>query len=298
MNHPFRFSLVVAVLTVCACQKKAEAPASVASSPAPAPVSAPAAVAKTDTTATPAGSPTPSATTRATAPAGELAIIAKARSFAGPEAALDSLRSVHFTGTVTTSDPTDPKKLTHATVDLIFQKPDQQRVMAVSDKTIETTALDGYEAWTRTALREDPTKWQQTLLGSDGVKHLRATVWETLAFYRGLERTGGSVQDLGPATADGVACEKIAFIHGPNIVFYRYIDPKTGRLVLTENEAGSITKDEGDIRANGIHFAKTITTVVKRPDGRSQTITMDFDKVTVNEPFPDSYFAVPSLQAR
>src|SRR5215216_4000962 len=83
------------------------------------------------------------------AQAEEPAIIAKARAYLGTEAALNAVTSVHFNGTVTTTDPTDPTKKTQATIEIIVQRPDQQRVVAKSAKGVETTAVDGYEGWQR-----------------------------------------------------------------------------------------------------------------------------------------------------
>lgn len=228
----------------------------------------------------------------------ELPILAKARQFLGSESALDSVQSVHYVGTLVTTDPADPKKETRAAIEIIFQKPYQQRVTTTSDKTIETTALDGYDGWMRVTAVSDPTKWQQTLLGADGIKRLRANTWENLGFYRGLEREGGEVRDEGPKVIDDVACEKIAFVHSPSIIFYRYFDVKTGRLVYSETESGGTIREEGEIVAGGVRFPKSIVTVSPNQAGQRQAVTITFDKVTVNEKFPEGFFSVPSLTAQ
>src|SRR5688572_29167637 len=74
----------------------------------------------------------------------EPAIIAKARAYLGTEAALNAIKSVQFAGTVTTTSPTDASKPTTAKIEIIAQKPDQQRVVASTDKGVETTVVDGY----------------------------------------------------------------------------------------------------------------------------------------------------------
>ena len=136
--------------------------------------------------------------------AAELPIIAKARAYLGTESALEAVRSIHYVGTLVTSDPADPSKQTRVAIEIILQKPFQQRVTITSDKTIETTALDGYDGWTRITAINDASKWRQTLLNVDGIKRLRANTWENVAFFRGIENKGGRVEDQGPATIDGV----------------------------------------------------------------------------------------------
>lgn len=220
-------------------------------------------------------------------------IIAKARARLAPDAVLDAVKSIHYTGTLVGPDPEDASKQATRTIEIILQKPDQQRVTITSNKLVEVNALDGYEAWRRVTDATDQTKWRQNQLGPDQVKQLRADVWENLGFFRGIEKVGGSVEDLGAATVDGVACEKIAFNHGSNLVYYRYFDRATGDLVntTTGNEDNSI-REQGEIVAGGIHFPKAIV-VRQTANGQTTTRTITFEKITINETFPDSEFAVP-----
>lgn len=232
------------------------------------------------------------------ATAADSAIIAKARAYLGPEAALNGVKSIHFVGTLVTVDATDAKKQSRAAMEIHFQAPDQQRIKATSDKIIEITALDGYDGWTRLQDPADTSKWQQTLLGADQIKRLRATTWENLAFYRGLERRGGRVEDQGAATIDGVACQKVAFIHAPNIIFTRFFDTATGRLVYTETESGANMREGGEQVVNGIRFPKTLVQTTKLPNGSAQTVTLTFEKITVNEVVPGNLFKVPALSPK
>src|SRR4051812_39398750 len=97
--------------------------------------------------------------------AAELPIITKARARLGSEATLDGLKSVHYVGTLTHPDPKDPTKTMTAKIEMLFQKPDQQAITATYDELIETTALDGYEAWTRVQNRKDPKQFRLTTIG-------------------------------------------------------------------------------------------------------------------------------------
>lgn len=222
----------------------------------------------------------------------ELPIIAKARAYLGTEEALNAVKSLHFVGAVVPVDPADKGS---SKLEIFFQAPYRQRVEATSAQGVEITALDGYDGWQHAQAADDRTKERTTLLGPAQVKRLRANAWQSLAFYRGLERTGGEVIDQGDATVDGVACRKVAFVHAKDIIFTRYFDKATGRLVLTETESGGTIREQGEIFVSGVRFPKSITTVSKIPDGPTQAFTVTFSSITVNEKIPDEKFIVPIL---
>jgi len=228
----------------------------------------------------------------------EPAILAKARAYLGSEASLDGVNSIHYFGTVTAIDPADPTKTAHTAVEILYQKPDRQRIVKTSDQAIEITALDGYDAWQRVKSLSDPTKVRQNFLGGLQIKRLRASTWESLSFYRGIELRGGRVEDMGPVTVDGASYRKVAFIHAPNIIFYRHFDEATGRLVFTETESGESQREQGEILAGGIRFPKSVRIVVKNAAGQPQTVTIDFEKIILNETFPDDLFRVPLLSVK
>ena len=228
----------------------------------------------------------------------EPAIIAKARAYLGSEAALGAVKSVHYTGSMLAPNSADPAKPIAVGVDIIFATPYRQRTVRTTESLVDTSALDAYDSWHRVQDSKDATRWRLQLLPTDQIKRQRAIVWENLAFYRGLERAGGTVSDLGPATIAGVACRKIAFIHAPDMIFYRYFDEASGRLVLTETENGSSIREQGEIMVNGLRFPKMIINSIKTADGKEQTVTITFDTITLNESFPASTFAIPSFTGK
>jgi outer membrane lipoprotein-sorting protein len=233
-----------------------------------------------------------------TARAAEPPIIAKARAFIAPEPTLNALTSVRYVGTLVTKDPSDPTKQTRASMEIIFQKPYQQRITATTGQTVEVTALDDYEAWQRVHEISDSSKWRQTLMQPEQVKRLRANTWENLSFFRGIEQVGGRLEDHGAVTVDGIACQRLAFIHSPTIIFYRTFEIATGRLVLTETEAGGTIRERGEMRVQGMRFPRSIVTATKNAKGELQEVTIEFESVYVNERFPPSYFGVPLPMAR
>ncbi len=222
------------------------------------------------------------------------ALIEKARAYLGPDAALDSVEALRMNGTlsITENDQALPGS---ATIEILFQKPDRQRITATSEARIEVTALDGYDAWSRVATPGDPASWQMTLLPIEQIKRLRANTFENLAFYRGHDQRGVRIEDRGPVDVDGVACRKLAFIHGPDIVFIRSFDVATGRLMLTETDNGTQIREEGEIRSGGLRFPARIVTVNRFEDGSTRTIRVEFSEVVVNPDLASDTFAMPML---
>jgi hypothetical protein len=238
----------------------------------------------------------------ATARADEPAMIAKARAYLGAEDALNGVKSLHLVCKyVAVDNPENPTNQTTMAVDIVFQRPWQYRLIATPEGEggkldaagARTMALDGYEAWERSPDPTSPTHVQLGLLRAPQILALRAALWENLCYYRGIEATGGSIEDQGPATIDGVACEKIAFIHSPTITYYRYFDQATGRLVYTETIDGLKIREQGDLMVDGIRFSQKNITLEKLPNGTPRLVTITVEHVTVNEAFPDSAFALP-----
>lgn len=225
-------------------------------------------------------------------------LITKARAQIGSETILTALRSVHYTGTLETVevDAEGREQPVSVRIDIIFAKPLRQRIVTTSEKKIEVTALDGYDGWQREEDAQNADNWRMNLMAAPQVKRLRANTWENLAFFRGIERQGGRVDDLGEATVEGVVCRKLAFVHAPNIIFYRYFDRATGKLMLSETESGGTIREEGSLKSGGLNFPQKIITTNTLSDGRVRTMTITFSAVTLNEDFPASLFEVPALR--
>jgi hypothetical protein len=224
----------------------------------------------------------------------EPAVIGLARAYLGPDSTLDGIRSIHFVGTLDRVDPDHPEVGTlHTSLDMIFSKPWQQRQVVRASKVTETTVLDGYDAWDRLQDNADATKFRLRWLSAAEIKSLRANTWENLHFFRGLEE-GATIDDKGPATTDGVACERVDFIHGPGNVFERYFDRDTGRLVLSVRN-GETIRESGEIMVNGVRFPKSIVSVIKTASGKDLVSTVTFDSIALNEPLAPDLFAAPSM---
>jgi outer membrane lipoprotein-sorting protein len=225
-------------------------------------------------------------------------IIARARAYLGSDAALSSVTSVHFSGYMEqgNAEPDKPQS-SKVSIEIIFQKPYQQRIEANGAEMADTTALDGYAAWQQTMDLKDPSRWKLSVLGPDQIKRLRANTWENLNFFKDIEKRGGAVEFLGPATVDRQPAVKLAFRHDAGIVFYRYFDPESGRLLLTETEQNGSIREEGEIMVNGLRFPQKVTQTLKGVDAKGrpveQKLVIIFDRITLNEAFPESIFEMP-----
>jgi hypothetical protein len=226
--------------------------------------------------------------------AAEPEIITKARARLAPDEVLDAVQSLHFVGTLVRPDPSDRSKEQVSAVEIFLRKPDRQRIIVTTDRLVEDTALDGYDAWDRIAEKSDPRKSKVTLLSTQQIRQMRADVWQNLAFFRGIERTGGSIEDHGAVTIDGVVCEKISFVHTSGVIYDRYFEQATGRLVFTGNDVNNI-REQGEMITGGIRFPKKIVITRKLEDGQPLVQTLTFDKITVNEPLANDLFEIPSF---
>jgi len=220
------------------------------------------------------------------------AMIAKARAAVGSESVLNNVQAVHYTGAVEVADP----KAGKTTIDVLFQNPDRQRITLATENGTQITGLDGYSGWIREERPKDPQSTRLALLGIPQVKRMRANTWENLAFFSGIERVFGHVEDAGTVQLDGQPARKLIFWHDDQVYFARWFDPITGQLLLTETDDGNSIREKGEILSGGLRFPRQIITVSKGANGTTITSTITFDKITVNEPAPDAMFAVPLPQ--
>lgn len=213
--------------------------------------------------------------------------IARARARLGSESALQGMTSLRFTGTIEV-DGANARAM-----DIIFQKPLQQRITLTGPELVEIIALDDYDGWQKRINPKNPTQWQLTLLDGPQIKRLRAQAWDNLNFLRNIDRLRGTVKIGGEEKVDGVDCVKLVFAYYESIVLTRYYDKATARLVKTETETGVEIREEGEMFAQGIRFPRKVS----NRDKSGKTVTMTFEKIVLNEGYPASEFAVPVLPA-
>ena len=82
-------------------------------------------------------------------------------------------------------------------LEIIFQKPYQQRITLTSPTLIETTALDDYEGWQRQLDPTKPKQWRLTVLAPAVVKNLRAN-----GLVKEADALASELKEKYPNTAD------------------------------------------------------------------------------------------------
>jgi outer membrane lipoprotein-sorting protein len=215
------------------------------------------------------------------------AVLTKARARVGAEEALVKITAVRYSGTYEAGTGGSPSRL-----EVIFQTPHRMLQVITSSKGKDYTVLDDYLGWAM-ALDSKETVRQIGWLRAEAVRHLRANVWENLAFYRGLEGVGGRIEDGGTVILDGKPARKLTFWHDSQVRFARWFDPETGRLLQTETDDGALIREEGELTAGGLRFPKKITSISVGKAGTKTTSTIVFEKITLNEPMPPQAFAPP-----
>ena len=223
------------------------------------------------------------------AAADDLPILSLARGYLGSEAALSAVQSIRYEGVLIPEEGAAPLP-----IEILFQKPCQQRIIVRSATVVETTALNDYEGWHRSQSVTDSQRQKITLLTLDQLRSLRANTAENLWFYTGVAHLGGRAEDLGEVPVDGKPCHKVAFRYSPGVAFVRYFEVATGRLLQSETEKGDLITEEGEIVTAGIRFPQSILRHAKKPDGSPRLITIRFSQITVNSPVESAAFALPS----
>ena len=224
-------------------------------------------------------------------------IVEQARAYLGDENALEAIEAVRYRGQLTSTDTvgTGETRTVEAQVEIVFQKPAQQRIVARAGDKVEITALDDYEAWQWIHDPADPASPRLKLLGSDQVKRLRANTWENLYFFQATARAGGEIIDHGTVELNGQPTHKVSFVHDEQIVFVRYFDPATGRLLQTETGRGDRIREDGERVVGGVRFPERVITDTPLPAGGHRTVAVIFDSIDVNQPLPPEVFRVPML---
>jgi len=219
--------------------------------------------------------------------------LARAREYVGGERALAAVTSLRYVGRMELSeaDEGQPRQVS-GTIELIFQKPGQQRITQVIGKVKDVIGLANGEAWRRREEVGNPLRAQVAIMNLRQLRRIQAEAFENLSFFRGAETQGGRIELRGEARIDGHEAVKVAFVYPGAVTFVRSFDKKTGRLLQTETDDGAVVREEGDLVVNGIHFPQRLVSLSKSQAGGQVTSTISFDQIVVNEKFDPALFNV------
>ncbi|HEY1792434.1 MAG TPA: hypothetical protein VGG34_05915 [Opitutaceae bacterium] len=224
----------------------------------------------------------------------EPAVLSLARAYLGPESTIDAIRNIHYVGTLERSDPAHPDgPPISESLDMILAKPMQQKLVEHGAKFTLTTVLDDMDGWELAVDNANAKSRTLIWMKPADILTLQANTLENLYYYH-MPRGRGTAVDKGPATVDGVTCERIDIEHGDGIVFERYFDRDTGRLVLTKVGPEEI-RESGEIMVEGLRFPSEITTKAAAANGKVAVAKAKFTRISINEALPRDTFAVPDM---
>lgn len=213
--------------------------------------------------------------------------IKKARAQLGTEQALKSVESIHYTAEV--SSPTGEKI---STLELIFDKPNRQLLREERADQIHQTAVNGFEGYLLSYNPDNPNQKVLRVLPPYQTKRLMSNAVENLNFFNGptLLR-GGKRVDEGLVDYKGQTARKILFEYPQGLVYERYFDPNTGKLLATVSSDGLTMVERKSMQSNGIKFPGVVDTYDS--EGTLQR-TVEFTEVVVNGDIDPGKFDFPN----
>ncbi len=213
-------------------------------------------------------------------------VIAMARQRLGGEEVLNSVNSIHFKGKFMATN-----RGTEGQIEILFQKPFQQRLDVSEGDSILTTGLNGYEGWNRRISINNPGSWDLEILDAADVRRMRANTHDNLNFFTGLDKVRGKVLEKAVQKKDGRDAHVLVFQYDDKIFYKRYFDVQTGELISTVNDQGLEIKEVGQMVVDGVRFPQKVVSLI---DGEIVN-TVEFTEIILNEDLDSSYFDLPDF---
>jgi hypothetical protein len=209
-----------------------------------------------------------------------------ARSYLGDSDKLDSIDSIHYRGSLlySTGDL--------GTIEMVYQKPMRQMMIAVVNNRKEVSVLDGSEGWTTYENVGTGMPLGMEIFDPIRILIMQSAVREAFAFYKKpIVRDGGIFYD-GKESVKGHECIVLTYEHGDGIAYRRYIDAETGQLRKTLDSKGVEYFEEGEILVDGIRFPKKMVSTFATALG-GQTMEFSYNSIKLNKKLSDSDFKMP-----
>ena len=209
-----------------------------------------------------------------------------ARSYLGPDDKLDAIESVHYKGSLlySTGDL--------GTIEMVYQKPMQHRMVAVIGGRREVSVLDGSEGWTTFERVVDSVPLSIEIFDPIRILIMQASVREAFNFFRKPDTRNGEILYEGKETVNGRDCNVLTYHHGDGIAYQRYIDAETGQVHKTLDSKGVEYLEEGELIVDGLRFPKKLLSTFSTAIG-DQSMEFAYSSITLNEKLPDSDFVMP-----
>ncbi len=214
------------------------------------------------------------------------ATIKLARSYLGDENKLESITSIRYEGSLLYSSGD------LGTIEMVYQKPMRQRMVAVIGDRREISVLDGTEGWTTFERVIDSVPLSMEIFDPLRILIMQASVREAFGFFEKPNVRGGEITYDGKETFKGRECILLTYHHGDGIAYRRFIDAETGQVLRTLDSKGVEYVEEGEILVDGLRFPKKMVSTFSTAIG-SQTMEFAYTSVKLNRDLPESDFVMP-----
>lgn len=212
--------------------------------------------------------------------------IKKARAYLGDSNKLDAITSIHYKGSLLYSSGD------LGTIEMVYQKPMKQRMVAVIGDRKEVSVLNKSEGWTTYERVVDSVPLSMEIFDPIRILIMQASVREAFGFFKKPNVRNGSITYEGKEKVKGRECVVLTYHHGDGIAYQRYIDAETGQVLRTLDSKGVEYIEEGEIIVDGIRFPKKMVSTFSTAIG-SQTMEFAYTSIKLNKDLPESDFVMP-----
>ncbi len=212
--------------------------------------------------------------------------IERARAYLGDSNKLNSITSIHYKGSLLYSSGD------LGTIEMVYQKPMKQRMVAVIGDRKEVSVLNNSEGWTTFERVVDSVPLSMEIFDPIRILIMQASVREAFGFFRKPNVRNGEITYEGKETVKGHECVVLTYHHGDGIAFRRFIDAETGQVRRTLDSKGVEYIEEGEIMVEGVRFPKKMVSTFSTAIG-SQTMEFAYTSIEINKNLPESDFIMP-----
>ncbi len=212
--------------------------------------------------------------------------IEKARAYLGDSNKLDSITSIHYKGSLLYSSGD------LGTIEMVYQKPMKQRMVAVIGDRKEVSVLNKSEGWTTFERVVDSVPLSMEIFDPIRILIMQASVREAFGFFKKPNVRNGEITYEGKETVKGRECVVLTYHHGDGIAYRRFFDSETGRVLRTLDSKGVEYVEEGEIMVEGVRFPKKMVSTFSTAIG-SQTMEFAYTTIQLNKDLPESDFIMP-----
>lgn len=212
--------------------------------------------------------------------------VALAREYLGGARKLDAIDTIRYQGVLVYGSGES------GTVESVFKRPNRHQFISVINNQRETSTLNRTEAWRKMENLDQPGAYSLDFYQVDDLRHLEATVIDTLSFMKAPPTRNGRIEYLGTEEVEGVETRVLLYRHSDSIWFRKYIDPETGRLLHMVNSKGVVFTYQGEILVDGVRFPEKVVVRFRTQFGQ-QSMEVSYSTITLNAEIDTERFRVP-----